>query len=48
MYCVMLIELQVHRDDFIQRRCYVIKVDFKEIGSGLDLSSKMQGEVARP
>jgi len=31
-----------------RRRCYVIKMDLKEIGSGLDLSGTMQGEVARP
>ena len=30
-----------------KRRCYVIKMDLKEIGSGLDLSSTVQGQVAR-
>jgi hypothetical protein len=29
-------------------RCYVIKMDLREIGSGLDLSGTMQAEVARP
>lgn len=30
-----------------RRRWYVIKMDLKEIGSGLDLSGIMQGQVAR-
>jgi hypothetical protein len=30
-----------------RRRWYVIKMELKEIGSGLDLSATMQGQVAR-
>jgi hypothetical protein len=30
-----------------RRRWYVIKIDLKEIGSGMDLSGKMQGQMAR-
>ena len=30
-----------------RRRWYVIKMDLKEIGNGLDLSGTMHGQVAR-